>query len=74
MDCFTYGMLLPGRHQSSASYRYGFNGTEKDDEISGEGNSNNFGFRMYDGRLGRFRSLDPMRNRMPYLSASLHIY
>ncbi len=31
-------------------YRYGFNGMEKDDEISGSGNSYDFGARTYDPR------------------------
>jgi len=36
MDCFTYGMLLPGRHGSTPDgYRYGFNGMEKDDAVHG---------------------------------------
>lgn len=41
------------------AYRYGFNGQEKDDEISGEGNSYNLGLREYDPRLGRMFSIDP---------------
>jgi CHASE3 domain sensor protein len=41
-------MLIPGRHEASGSYRYGFQGQEKDDEIKGEGNSLNYTFRMYD--------------------------
>ena len=32
-------MLVPNRHGSSNSYRYGFQGQEKDDELKGEGNS-----------------------------------
>ncbi|WP_302621443.1 RHS repeat-associated core domain-containing protein, partial [Aquimarina megaterium] len=53
-------MLQPNRHKDSKSYRYGFNGKEKDDEIKGEGNSIDFGSRtVYDSRLGRFTSLDP---------------
>ena len=33
-DYYPYGMLLPKRHASDESYRYGFNGMEKDDEVS----------------------------------------
>lgn len=45
---YPFGSLVPNRHGSSGSYRYGFNGKEKDDEIKGEGNSIDFGSRMYD--------------------------
>lgn len=44
----------------SNSYRYGFNSMERDDEIYGAGNSVNFTFRMYNTRLGRFMSPDPL--------------
>jgi len=50
--------LLPNRHASSDSYRYGFNGKEKDDEIKGEGNSLDFGERLFDPRVGRWWSTD----------------
>jgi len=49
-------------------YRYGFQGQERDDEVKGEGNSYDFGARMYDSRLGRFLSLDPMKKRYPYMA------
>ena len=44
-------------------YRYGFQGQEKDDEIKGEGNSYDFGARIYDSRIGRFLSLDPLSKK-----------
>jgi RHS repeat-associated protein len=53
-------MLVPNRHGSSNSYRYGFQGQEKDDEIKGEGNSYDFGARMLDPRVGRWFSTDRM--------------
>ncbi|GAB4259556.1 MAG: hypothetical protein Kow0079_16600 [Vicingaceae bacterium] len=40
-------------------YRFGFNGQEKVDEISGTGNHNTALFREYDTRLGRRWNLDP---------------
>ncbi|QXP58419.1 RHS repeat domain-containing protein [Olleya sp. HaHaR_3_96] len=61
-------MLLPNRHGSSDSYRYGFQGQEKDDEIKGEGNSINYKFRMYDPRVMRFFAVDPMVHSYPYYS------
>lgn len=41
-------------------YRYGYNGMEKDDVVSGKGNSYNYKYRMHDPRLGRFLSVDPL--------------
>jgi RHS repeat-associated protein len=43
-------------------YRYGFNSMEKDNEINVNGGSYDFGARIYDSRLGRWMSLDPVRN------------
>jgi RHS repeat-associated protein len=51
-----------------SSYLYGFGGIEKDNEIKGEGNSYNFTFRMYDPRLGRFLSVDPIGKNYPHSS------
>jgi RHS repeat-associated protein len=59
---------MPGRSFSSDSYRYGFNGMEKDDEIKGSGNSLDFGARIYDSRLGRWMSVDPLQAKYPSLS------
>lgn len=53
-------MLLPNRHESSNSYKYGFNGMEKDDEVSGEGNSYTAEYWQYDSRLGRRWNIDPV--------------
>lgn len=49
-------------------YRYGFQGQEKDDEVSGQGNSYDFGSRMYQSRLGRFTSLDPRMSEFAFQS------
>ena len=59
-------MLVPNRHSSSDSYRYGFNGKEKDDEIKGEGVQYDYGFRIYDARIARFLSMDPLFAGYPY--------
>ena len=51
------------------SYRYGFNGKENDNEVKGvEGSQQDYGMRIYDGRLGRFLSVDPLKNKFPELS------
>ena len=59
-------MLLPGRHANTSDYRYGFNGKEKDDEIKGSGLHYDYGFRVYDPRLGKFLSTDPLTRDFPW--------
>ena len=61
---------MPGRKfaQSSASYRYGFNGKENDNDVKGEGNQQDYGMRIYDTRLGRFLSVDPVTDKYPELT------
>ncbi len=49
-------------------YRWQFNGKEADNEIKGAGNSYNYGFRMYDPRLGRFFAVDPLAGSFPWNS------
>jgi RHS repeat-associated protein len=49
-------------------YRFGFNGMQKDNEVNGEGNSLDFKFRVYDSRLGKFLSIDPLRKSYPWNS------
>jgi RHS repeat-associated protein len=50
------------------SYRYGFNGQEKDSELKGTGNSVNMGARILDTRLGKTLSLDPKMGLYPSIS------
>lgn len=50
-------------------YRYGFNGKEMDNEIKGiTGSSYDFGARIYDPRIGRWLSLDPLARKYPMMS------
>jgi len=44
----------------SNEYRFGFNGKEKDNEVKGIGNQQDYGMRIYDPRIGRFLSVDPL--------------
>ena len=64
-DYYPFGMVMPERSFTGKNYRYGFNGQEKDDEIKGSGNSYDFLFRIYDPRLGRFLSTDPLEKEYP---------
>lgn len=63
-DYYAFGSQMPGRAYTSSSgaYRFGFNGQEKDDEVSGSGNSYTAEFWQYDSRLGRRFNLDPKPN------------
>jgi hypothetical protein len=63
-------MQMPGRHGNTGDYRYGYQGSEKDGEISGEGNSYSTFFRQLDVRLGRWKSIDPKVHawESPYVS------
>jgi RHS repeat-associated protein len=63
-----FGATMPGRSFNGNIYKYGFNGKLKDDEIKGEGNSYDFGARIYDSRLGRWLSTDPLQSKYPSLS------
>jgi RHS repeat-associated protein len=73
-DYYPFGMLIPGRHEASGSYRYGFQGQEKDDEIKGEGNSLNYTFRMYDSRIGRWLSRDSYEKKFTDQSPYNFVY
>ncbi len=61
--------MMPGRgYSAGSSYRYGFNGKEQDPETYGEGNIYDYGFRIYNPRLGKFLSVDPLTNKYPELT------
>jgi RHS repeat-associated protein len=64
-DYYPFGMTMPGR-KFNGGYRYGFNGKEEDDEVKGEGNQYDYGFRIYDPRLVRFLSVDPLFQSYPW--------
>ncbi len=58
---------MPGRKYTvNSSYRYGFNGKENDKD-AGEG-VQDYGMRIYDVRLGRFFSVDPLASEYPWNS------
>jgi len=59
-------MQMPGRTYSSGTqYAYGFGGKRKDNEMYGEGNAYDFGARIYDPRLSRWLSSDPLTAKEP---------
>lgn len=67
-DYYPFGMLQVGRSFSVEAYRYGFNGKENDNEEKGEGNQIDYGMRVYDPRIGRFLSVDPLTKSFPMLT------
>ncbi|MBC9914060.1 RHS repeat domain-containing protein [Chitinophaga varians] len=68
-DYAPFGMQMVGRKWSlSGGYRYGFNGKENDNEVKGEGNQQDYGFRIYDPRVGKFLSVDPLTGKYPELT------
>ncbi|EHQ24331.1 RHS repeat domain-containing protein [Mucilaginibacter paludis] len=67
-DYYPFGSLMPGRQYTAngLNYRYGFNGKENDNEVKGQGNQQDYGMRIYDPRVGRFLSVDPLREAYPW--------
>ena len=65
-DYYPGGMVMPGRSYSIANnnYRYGFNGKEKDNKDGVV--QYDYGFRIYDPRLVRFKSVDPLTKSYPW--------
>jgi len=68
-DYYPFGMLQPGRSYAEThvgNYRYGFNGKENDNEVKGVGDQIDYGNRIYDPRIGKFQSIDPLQKKYPW--------
>jgi RHS repeat-associated protein len=67
-DYYPFGMTMPGRFPLGGApyYKYTFNGKENDWEAKGWQNQQDYGMRVYDPRLGRFLSVDPLHKNFPY--------
>jgi RHS repeat-associated protein len=65
-DYYPFGMMIQERKFDAVSYRFGFNGKELDDETYN--GSIAFEARIYDARLGRFMSIDPLSQEYPWQS------
>jgi len=63
MNCFSHNIKPK---TCTGVYRFGFNGKENDNEVKGNGNQQDYGFRIYDTRLGRFLSVDPLSDDYPF--------
>jgi RHS repeat-associated protein len=67
-DYYPFGMVMPGRNYTApgdSSYRYGFNGKEKDKNISSL-TAYDYGFRIYNPAIGKFLSVDPLTKKYPW--------
>ena len=56
------------RQFNLARARVGFNGKENDNDVKGDGNSQDYGMRIYDPRLAKFFSIDPITRGYPELT------
>lgn len=66
-DYYPFGMEIGSRTgHSSEGFRYGFNGKEQDPEWTGQGNIYDYGFRIYNPRIARFLSVDPLSTKYPF--------
>jgi RHS repeat-associated protein len=62
-------VTLYRKKTGAGAYRYGFNGKENDNEVKGgEGLQQDYGFRVYDPRIGKFLSVDPLTKEYPWNS------
>ena len=65
-DYYPFGMIMPVRSFGVGDYRFGFNGKEKDNEWNSGGATYDYGFRIYDPRIGKFLSVDPLTQNYPW--------
>ena len=65
---YPFGSLKASRSASTCNYRFGFNGMEVDGEVKGDNNSLDFGARIYDPRIGKWLSPDPLEASYPTIS------
>ena len=65
-DYQAYGGAIEDRQFASESYRYGFNGKEKESGLSND--IYDFGARIYNPQIARFLSTDPKEKEYPFMS------
>ena len=65
---YPFEILQPNNPFSSGDYRFGFNGKEMDNDMSGgkTGAVYDYGFRIYDTRIAKFLSVDPLTKEYPW--------
>jgi RHS repeat-associated protein len=67
-DYYSFGSPINERIYEVSKYRYGFQKQEMDNEVSGFGNHYEFKYRVYDPRICRFWSVDPLYSKYPWNS------
>jgi|GEM_PF-4525774 len=75
-DYYAFGFQVPKRgYTLDKPYRYGFNGKENDNDVKVDFDGNeipgaqqDYGMRIYDPRVGRFLSVDPLTPKYPELT------
>jgi RHS repeat-associated protein len=71
-DYYPFGMLMTGtaiyRRNSTSTYKFGYNGKVMDNDWNGEGAMYDYGFRIYDPRICKFLSVDPLSPSYPELT------
>jgi len=67
-DYFPFGMVSRSYYSGAQGYRFGFNGKENDRDVKGDGNEIDYGMRVYDPRIGKFLSVDPITIKYPWYS------
>jgi RHS repeat-associated protein len=65
-DYYAFGMSMKERSWQSESYRYGFNGKEKDKDFGEE--TTDFGERLQNSKICRFFSPDKFKSKFPHQS------
>ena len=70
-DYYPFGQGINDRQfaLNNSQFRYGFNNKEKDNDINGTSVDYDYGARIYDARVARFLSVDPLMGKYPELSA-----
>jgi RHS repeat-associated protein len=63
-DYYPFGLEMKGRTFSDTTYRYGFNGKEKDNSFGDM--VMDYGFRIYNPRIAKFLSVDPLTKEYPW--------
>jgi RHS repeat-associated protein len=67
-DYYPFGMMSRVALQhTDKPYKFGFNGKMNDNDVKGGyGLQQDYGMRIYDGRVGRFLSVDPLTKEYPW--------
>ena len=67
---YPFGSIMPARTWSNGGkYRFGFNGKENDNNVNGaDGTQQDYGMRIYDPRVAKFLSVDPITKKYPELT------